>query len=140
GVAGSDDLDRWIALLYPNCAQGSRWTASGITWLAPASANSADATVTVHRVRTVSSTSSTGPSTLTPSRTLVRASKSRARTAEAASAVGGGPLTPSASTNGSRPTRATCSAREPTRTGNRRDGMATTATGRSQLADQRTST
>ena len=34
----------------PNCAQGSRWTASGITWLAPTSASSADATVTVHRI------------------------------------------------------------------------------------------
>jgi hypothetical protein len=61
-----------IALLPPNCAHGSRWTASGITWLAPTSANRADATVTVHRVRTVSSTGSTGPSKLTPSRTLVR--------------------------------------------------------------------
>ena len=78
GMAGPDDLDRWNALLSPNCAQGTRWTASGITWLAPTSASSADATVTVHRVCTVSSTSSTGPSKLTPSRTLVRASRSRA--------------------------------------------------------------
>ena len=75
--------------------------ASGITSLAPTSVSSADATVTVHRLRTVSSTSSTGPSKLTRSRTLVRASRSRARTAEAASAVGGGPLTPIASTSGS---------------------------------------
>ena len=70
----------------------------------------------------------------------VRASRSRARTADAASAVGGGPVTSSAWTSGSRPIRATCSATEETSSGKRRDGIGTTATGRSQVADQRLST
>ena len=67
--------------------------ASGMTDVAPASTSSADATVTVQRLRMVSSTNSTGPSKETPGRTDTVASRSRARTAEAESAFGAGPFT-----------------------------------------------
>jgi hypothetical protein len=65
--------------------------ASGSTEIALASASKAAATVAVHRVRIVLSTSKTGPVKLTPGARAVRQSRSLARTAEAASTAGGGP-------------------------------------------------
>jgi hypothetical protein len=70
--------------------------ASGSTEVAPASASKAAATVAVHRVRIVLSTSNTGPVKFTPGARAVRCSRSLARTAEAASTAGGGPLIVSA--------------------------------------------
>jgi hypothetical protein len=119
GVAGSDDLDRLDRSPIPELRSGEQVDGERRHLARADFGQQCRRNRDLHRVCTVSSTSSTGPSKLIPSRTLVRASRSRARTAEAASAVGGGPLTPSASTSGSRPTRATCSATEPTRSGYR---------------------